>query len=285
MSDRRAVLLAALSATFVFSLPHVATAAEDAKKPRMLLLTQSKGFTHGVVRRKGSELSQVEKTVKNWADSSGLFEVDCSQDAAKDFTKANLAKYDVVMFYTTGKLPIAQDALDYFFGEWLKTKGHGFLGVHSATDTFKNYEPYWDMVGGTFAGHPWGSGDTVTIAVHDAEHPAMKPFGKEFTIRDEIYQYRNFQPKKVRVLASLDMTKTKKKTPYHVPVSWAKNYGDGRMFYTNLGHNGSTWQNPQFEESMINAIRWLLGQADGSGHPNPEVSAEHHEASEAAAKR
>ena len=284
MKNGRTLLLSILVLSISNFGPPAATAADQGAKPKMLLITQSKGFTHGVVRRKGQELSQVEKTVKKWAKSSGMFEVTCSQDAAKDFTKENLANYDLVMFYTTGNLPIAEETLDYFFGEWLKTKGHGFLGVHSATDTFKNYEPYWDMVGGTFNGHPWGSGDTVTVAVHDTKHPAMKPWGKEFTIRDEIYQYRNFQPKKVRVLASLDMAKTKKKKPYHVPVSWAKNYGDGRMFYTNLGHNGSTWENPKFEESIVNAIGWLLGKSEGSGEPNPDVSAEHHKASESAAK-
>ena len=258
--------------------------ADDAKKPRMLLITESKGFRHGVVNRKKDDLCMVEKKLKDWAASSGLFEVDCSQDSAKDFTKENLDKYDIVMFYTTGKLPIAQKTLDYFFGEWLKKPGHGFIGVHSATDTFKNYEPYWDMVGGTFNGHPWGSGDTVTIAVHDKSHPAMKHLGDSFVIRDEIYQYKNWQPDKVRVLASLDMANTKKKKPYHVPVVWSKNYGDGRIFYTNLGHNASTWNDPRFERSIIEAVRWVLGKVDGSGEPNPDVSKAHHEASAAAVK-
>jgi type 1 glutamine amidotransferase len=286
MIQRRALLLAAVVSSVALAWPSATAVAEDAaaKKPKMLLITQSKGFAHPVVQRKGAELSQVEKTVEEWAKSSELFDVDCSQDAAKDFTKENLANYDLVMFYTTGDLPIAKETLDYFFGEWLKQKGHGFIGIHSATDTFKNYEPYWDMVGGTFNGHPWNAGDTVAIKVHDTEHPAMKPWGEEFTIQDEIYQYTNWQPAKVRVLASLDMAKTAKKAPYHVPVAWAKNYGDGRIFYTNLGHNGSTWERAEFKESVLNAVKWILGEVEGNGEPNPDVSEAHHKASEAAAK-
>ena len=86
------------------------------------------------------------------------------------------------------------------------------------------------------------------------------------------------------MLASLDMSKMKKRKPYHVPVSWAKDYGDGRMFYTSLGHNGSTWDNKQFEASILNSVRWILRKAEGSGAPNPEVSKAHHEASVAAGK-
>ena len=117
-----------------------------------------------------------------------------------------------MLFYTTGKLPIGQEDLDYFFDDWLKQPGHGFIGTHSAADTYKNYEPYWDMIGGTFNGHPWGSGSTVVISVHDQEHPASKPWGKEFAIQDEIYRFKNWQPEKVRVLMSLNMAKTTKKS-------------------------------------------------------------------------
>ena len=60
--------------------------------------------------------------------------------------------------------------------------------------------------------------------------------------------------------------------PYHVPVAWCKNYGDGRMFYNNLGHNNETWTNPTFLKSTEAGIRWCLGLVDGDATPNPEVS-------------
>ena len=67
---------------------------------------------------------------------SGLFDVDVTQDVEADFTKENLQHYDIVAFYTTGTLPIADEDLDYFMKDWLRQKGHGFIGVHSAGDTF-----------------------------------------------------------------------------------------------------------------------------------------------------
>ena len=36
----------------------------------------------------------------------------------------------------------------------------------------------------------------------------MKPWGAEFTINDEIYKFKNWQPEKVHVLMSMNMAKT-----------------------------------------------------------------------------
>ena len=248
-----------------------------ADKPRILFLTQSKGFRHGSVHRKTSERSPAELAMMQLALNSNEFTIYCSQNAAADITKENLQNFDIVAFYTTGKLPIAEADIEYMLGEWLHIKGHGFMGFHSATDTYKDYEPYWDLSGGTFNGHPWGSNTKVTMKVHDLEHPTMKPFGAEhFEFTDEIYQYNNWQPEKCRVLMSLDMEHTQKKRPYHVPVAWCKEVGDGKMFYNNMGHREDTWQDERFLKSILMAVRWINGQEEGSGEPNPEVSAAHH---------
>ena len=246
--------------------------AAGAGAARMLAVTQSKGFKHGSVTRKGTDLSPSERALTEMGISSGLFHVDCTQDVEKDFTKEKLANYDIVFFYTTGDLPISQEAKDYFFNTWLKQKGHGFIGAHSATDTYHNYKPYWDMIGGTFDGHPWGDGSKVTITVHDPSFPAMKPWGSEFEIADEIYKFKNWQPEKVHVLMSMNMAKTQHHEPYHVPIAWCKNYGEGKVFYISLGHNEKIWINPQYRECLMGAIKWILNKEPGDATPNPEVS-------------
>jgi type 1 glutamine amidotransferase len=248
----------------------------------MLFVTQSGGFKHGSVTRKGGNLAPAEEAMTQLGLKSNLFRVDCTQDVVKDFTKENLQNYDIVMFYTTGPkenagrpkqiLPISNDALEYFLGTWLKQKGHGFIGAHSAADTYADYEPYWDMIGGTFDGHPWGSGERVTVTVHDKEHPISRPWGDEFEIQDEIYKFKNWQPEKVRVLMSLNMARTKRKEPYHVPIAWCKEYGDGKAFHMSLGHNEHVWKNEKYMESMLGGIKWILGLEKGDATPNPELS-------------
>ena len=69
--------------------------AQDApkKQARMLMVTQSKGFKHGSVNRKDGQLAPSERAVTEIGVSSNLFRVDCTQDAAADFTKNFILPY------------------------------------------------------------------------------------------------------------------------------------------------------------------------------------------------
>lgn len=261
-------------ATIVFAAALPGKADEPKRAARILMVTQSAGFRHGSVTRKEGQLAPAERAITELGISSDLFRVDCTQDVAKDFTKENLENYDIVFFYTTGNLPIKEEALEFFYNDWLKRKGKGFIGTHSAADTYHNDQRYWDMIGGTFNGHPWGSGETVTITVHDTKHPLSRPWGEEFVITDEIYRFKNWQPEKVRVLMSMNMAKTKKKADYHVPIAWVKEYGQGKVFHMSLGHREDVWTNPKYMESLLGGIRWILGHEKADATPNPELSAE-----------
>ena len=280
--NRRTLSSYLLALFAVVCIPVGSSSAQEAatSKPvkagaRILFLTYSGGFKHGSVNRKEGELAPSERAMTALGISSNLFRVDCTQDPATAITKENLQNYDIVMFYTTGprsKWPVSDEAFDYFLNDWLKQKGHGFIGAHSAADTLGDYQPYWDMIGGTFNGHPWGSGDTVTVTVHDPKHPVSKPWGEEFVIKDEIYRFKNWQPEKVRVLMSLNFAKTAKKADYHVPVAWVKNYGEGKAMHMSLGHNEAVWENPLYMESLLGGVKWILGLEAGDATPNPELS-------------
>ena len=287
-------LAAALLVTASFITPAVAadapkpeaTKSSAAKPVRILFLTYSGTFKHGSVNRKEGQLAPAERAMTELGIKSGLFRVDCTQDPKTAITKENLQNYDIVMFFTTGpraKWDVSDENLEYFLNDWLKQKGHGFIGAHSAADTLGDYKPYWDMIGGTFNGHPWGSGSTVTVTVHDKNHPVSKPWGDEFTIKDEIYRFKNWQPEKVRVLMSLNMAKCDLKEPYHVPIAWVKNYGEGKAMHMSLGHNEAVWEMPVYQESILAGVKWILGQAEGDATPNPELSAAEEEKAKAAA--
>jgi len=263
----------------LFAVMSSVAKAEDPKPVRMLFVTQSKGYVHGSVRRPKDTLAPSEVAMIQLGEQTGLFKVDCTQDCEADFTKENLQNYDIVAFYTTGDLPIQEADRDYFFNDWLKQPGHGVLGFHSAGDTYHNYEPYWDMIGGVFIGHPWGAGSKIVLTNHEPENALVKSFGPEFKYQDEIYMYRHWQPKKVRVLLSLDYSqspiggKVNVEHGYHVPVCWIKNYGKGRVYFNNLGHREQTWTNKPFLASIEQAVKWVRGDIEIDATPNPEVSA------------
>jgi hypothetical protein len=271
------VLVGLLVCTAALAWGVSAQAQEKTEKARVLFVTQSKGFVHGAVNRRGrpQQLAPAEIAMTQLGQQTGLFTVDCTQ-TAEDLTKENLQKYDIVMLYTSGDLPISDEAREYFLNGWLKQKGHGVIGFHSATDTYRNDNPehawYREMIGGTFNGHPWSWQAKVTVSVHDPDHPTMKAFGKEFQIQDEIYQYNHWAPENVHVLMSLNMEKCTPAKPYHVPVAWCRAWGDGKIFYNNLGHNDGTWTDPRFLKSTEQAVRWVLNLVEGDAKPNPEVS-------------
>jgi type 1 glutamine amidotransferase len=119
------------------------------------------------------------------------------------------------------------------------------------------------MIGGYFDNHPWGVFDAPVI-VEDSNFPAMRAFPPRFTVRDEIYQHKNFSRDKVHVLASLDSTKLDYSRPnihrqdHDFPVAWAKMYGKGRVFFATFGHSDEAWDHPMIQKMYLEAVRWAL---------------------------
>ena len=259
-----------LPALLFLVLASTSPMAQSAPK-KMLVITESRGFTHGVVKRGDDGLCVVEKTLAHLGKSSGVFETVNSQNAIEALTKDNLAKFDALFFYTTGTLIPAGEPREALL-DFVKS-GKAFIGAHSATDTFADFKGYYQFINGTFNGHPWNAGTTSTFVNHEPSHPTVEMFPASFQFKDEIYQYKNYDPKAVRVLLSLDMSGSNPKHPYLVPVAWVRTYGDGRLFYTNLGHNQSTWENDMFQAHLISGIRWAFKLIDGPSEPNPEVQA------------
>lgn len=223
------------------------------KLPKVLFLTRSRGFAHAVVKRTDKDtLAPAEKHFLEAA--KGKFDVDVTQDD-ESITREKLAGYKAVVFYTTGELAIDKDA----FIEWVKNGG-GFVGIHCATDTFYKFAPYGEMIGGYFDGHPWTQ--DVKVKVEDKSHPATKHLGDSFGIKDEIYQFRDWERGKVHVLLSIDVTsvdltkKEVKRTDGDFAVAWTKNYGKGRVFYTSLGHREEVWADERFRTHLMNGIAW-----------------------------
>jgi uncharacterized protein len=190
---------------------------------------------------------------------------------AKVFSAESLRDFDGVIFLsTTGDLPVPDLAA---FLDWIKS-GKAFIGFHAATDTFKSSDAYCDMIGGHFAGHPWGAGGEHAFVVHEPGHRVAAMFPERFRWKDEIYQYDlRTKPENLRVLVSLDMQASHPKEPWHVPVAWVRDYGKGRVFSTNFGHNDATWKEPMFQKHMAEGIAWALGRFDAPAAPNPEVQA------------
>lgn len=254
------------------ALSALVAASACAAPKRILVITESKGFVHSVVKRPtNGQLCIVEKALQEIGQKSGVFETVNSQNAIEALTGDNLRNFDGLFFYTTGAILPAGEPREALL-EFVKS-GKGFVGVHSATDTFAEFKGYVSFINGNFDGHPWNASETSAFTNHEPAHPTVKMWPAEFKFKDEIYQYKGYDPEAVRVLLSLNMADTKTKGGYHVPVCWVRQYGDGRLFYTNLGHNESTWQDERYREHLLEGFKWSLKLIEGPAKPNPEVQA------------
>jgi type 1 glutamine amidotransferase len=247
------------SALLVLALSTAAPAgvsSSEGEAPRLLFLTHSAGFVHSVVRRPApDQLAHAERALKEAA--GGRLQVDCTQDCG-DITPENLARYDAVLFYTTGSLPISDEGKAGLI-EWVRGGG-AFCGVHCATDTFYEFADYMGLVGGAFDGHPWH--EEVTMTVEDGGHPSTSHLGERWVLTDEIYQFKWWRRHPNHVLLSLDTGANDvargKRVDRDYANAWCKDFGRGKMFYTALGHREDVWTNPAFQEHLIGGIEWAI---------------------------
>lgn len=254
---RRSRKIVALVALAVAVLCPVMTArrrvfAGGVREPRVLYVTQSKGFKHSV-------LPESERVMRELAAKHG-FALTVSQEAERHITREGLKGFDVLMFYTTGELPLAEGQkaalLDFV------RSGKALVGVHSATDTFYEWPEYGELIGGRFASHPWGEFE-ATIRVVDRKHPATRHLPETFKINDEIYVFKEFKAGLVNVVmrleaGGLDVNRKglEQVNARDFPLAWWRRYGKGRVFYTALGHRPEVWRDDRFRAMVVGAIRW-----------------------------
>lgn len=240
---------------------------------RVLYLSQAVGWVHDTVRRPPGGLAPSELALQAMARDSDAFTVELSQDA-RELTADRLADIDVLVFSTTGALPIDRAAWAGIVS-WMESGRGGFVGIHSAADTALDFDgggaAYTAFLGGHFDGHPWTQGTAIRLSNLEPAHPlaVMWPDGTPYA--EEIYQYVGFDPDRVRVLQTLDMSDGPLRRSYPVPVTWVREVGRGRLFYTNLGHTPSTWDDPRFRAQIVQAIRWTGGRIDAPASPNPDI--------------
>jgi len=226
--------------------------ADQKPIPKVLYLTHAAAYRHEV-------LPLSVRVLQELGETSGAFTITATEDCSL-ITADNLKPYSALIFFTSGELPFSaeqkRDFLDFI------RAGHGFIGIHSATDTLYQWPEYGQLIGAYFDHHPWHQ--EVTIEVVDAQHPAVTHLAPSFTIQDEIYQFRDVLPHPLHILLQLDTRSVDlnaqhvKRQAHPFALAWTNVYGKGRVFYTALGHRDEVWQDVRFHTHLVNGIRWAM---------------------------
>lgn len=248
--------------------------AQQAQPPkkRLLAIGAVEGFQHDAT-------SHALATLWKLGQESGLWETYIRTDTQLITKKKleanakNLDYFDAVAFYTSGELKMDEEQRAALM-KFVKEDGKGFVAIHSASDTFYKWPEYGELVGGYFDLHPWNTFQAPVI-VEDRSHPASAHLPAAFTIYDEIYQFKDFSRDRVRVLMRLDESKLDlknkgvRRTDNDFAVTWVREFGRGRVFFSSFGHTIESWDRPDIQKMWLEAVKWCMKLTDGDATPRP----------------
>ena len=176
--------------------------------------------------------------------------VDWTKDAAA-LVSGSLNSYDALVFNTLRReettLNVAErEAMTQFI-----SGGKGFVCIHISGALPEAWPAYHDVTGGgwvfgTSTHPPYG---TVDVQVTNDKHPCSEGIS-DFTTDDEHYTRLAWNPgNDVFMTAELDGTDH--------PMGWTRKYGEGKVMATALGHNGLSFENPNFQRLVLNGVDYV----------------------------
>ncbi len=266
------------------AIPAKATAKPG--KPRKLLVF-TLNVRDGVPRTGHPSIPCGNYALQLMGQKTGAYEVVFSNDVEM-FRPRNIGQFDAICFNNTvGVLfedpELRKSLLDFVSG------GRGFIGIHAAGATFVQWPVYdqWpefgEMLGGyENGGHPWKPDETITLRVEDRGNPVNAAFKSDrFEISDEVFQFQApYSRSKLRVLLSIDTERTdmnssrrflpERAADKDFAISWIRNYGKGRVFYSSLGHNSHVFWNAPVLAHFLAGIQFALGDLAADARPTRE---------------
>jgi type 1 glutamine amidotransferase len=190
------------------------------------------------------------------------FRVDVSDDPAS-FTDANLKRYAALVFSNSNNEAFSSEAQKDAFRRYIQGGG-GFVGIHSASGSQRDWPYFWSVLGGKFAWHP--KIQKFPVRVVDSSMVATRGVPSEFEWTDEFYLIDHLNPGIHPVLVAdrtklqfLDLAKIDLNTfPNPTPLAWWQKFDGGRQFYIALGHNKDDYANPLLVRLITNGITWAM---------------------------
>jgi hypothetical protein len=264
------------------ALPNQAPAKP--KKPRKMLVSNLR-LRDGKPAQGPDATPFANYVIEQMGKRTGAYEAVFSDDIEM-FRPGVIEQFDAICFNNTGGVlfddpELRESLLGFIAG------GKGFAGIHDALATFVQYPVYdqWpefgQMLGGTEnGGHPWQAHEVLHIKLDDPRSPLNAVFeGREFSVTSQAFQLQetgNLR-ERLHVLLSIDMKKMSlegrrifpaRQQDHDFPVSWIKAHGQGRVYYTTMGHNPHIFWQANLLEHLLAGIQYALGDLQADDTPS-----------------
>lgn len=226
------------------------------KEKRVLVYTKNgEGYVH-------DNIENNVKAIRELGDENGFF-VDIS-DSPESFNKENLEKYSCLIFANTNNNVFDTDEQKVAFMRYIQAGG-GFVGIHSACGTERNWTWFIKLLGGTFVVHAVYQDFDVNVIDHN--HPSTKHLPDRWTRVDECYFLNQINPA-IHVLITHDLSTiedSRKETfpdlfGNDFPGAWYHEFEGGRSWYTSYGHNKEDYEDPLLRNHILGGIVYAIGE-------------------------
>jgi len=239
--------------------PHDITIPSD--RPAILIISKTTGFRH-------SEAIEASQPMFSNLEESNNWFIYQTEDAGI-FNNIQLTQFDVVIWNNATGTVLNSEQQE-LFKSFLEAGG-GYVGIHAAGDGSHYRWPWYqnNIICATFSHHPLKNQFQAADIKLNHVPDSTWNISTQWNHTDEWYIFSN-QPseKGATVLYTIDGNSIDNNGNIlwikafnfgmgeHHPVAWFKDIGQGRSFYTSIGHTAETYQNPNYIEMIQKAIRW-----------------------------
>ena len=195
-----------------------------------------------------------QRMLESIAQKQG-FEVTIAKDES-DINPAGLAKYEIVFFLnSTGEI-FNSGTQRADFEAWMRQKG-AFAGMHGATDSAKTWQFYKEITGQYYDGHdPCCANAQMQITAAGQNHVVAKGLPNPWSRSEEWYRFASYTDWSSK--AGFTVLSTVTNAGATRPVSYVREWGNFRAFYTSLGHEDGPYSDANVIKHVSAGIMWAV---------------------------
>jgi type 1 glutamine amidotransferase len=228
--------------------------AQESLKKVLIYTRNGEGYVHDNINKSVVALEKI-------CDDLSISYV-VSDDPSIFTTDFNM-EFDAVIFSNTNNEAFDTDEQRDIFQKFIRNGG-GFVGIHSACGSERDWSWFSAMVGAKFVRHP--AFQPFDIKVLYKKHPATSFLPDTWSWEDECYFMNRINPD-INVLLAADLTTIEdaeiETYPGDTfgdlfPLAWYHEYDGGREFFTALGHDKKHYKDKNFIQHLRGGIVWVL---------------------------